>query len=236
MNQLILTNVYCDESCHLENDHHPAMVLGAVWCPAEKTRKISEEIRVIKQRHGLSPQFEIKWTKVSPAKLDFYLELVDYFFVEPDLHFRALVAPKDNLRHEEFNQDHDLWYYKMYFDMLKIIFSPVDHYRIYLDIKDTRGGDKVRTLHEVLSNNMYDFSREIIEHIQIVRSNEVEILQLADLLIGIISGVNCGPITSPAKNVLIDRMRQKSGYTLTKSTLYREMKVNLFYWKPKMGE
>jgi len=26
-------NVYCDESCHLENDHQTAMVLGAVWCP-----------------------------------------------------------------------------------------------------------------------------------------------------------------------------------------------------------
>jgi hypothetical protein len=231
-----LFNVYCDESCHLEYDHHPAMVLGAIWCPAEKSQKVAEEIRGIKQRYGLSPWFEIKWTKVSPAKLSFYLELVDYFFVEPDLHFRALVAPKENLRHPEFNQTHDLWYYKMYFDMLKIIFSPIDHYRIYLDIKDTHGGDKVRTLHEVLSNNIFDFSREIIERIQIVRSHEVEILQLADLLIGIISGVNHGPILSPAKNALIEQMRQKSGYTLIRSTLYREMKVNLFYWKPKMGE
>ena len=30
-------NVYCDESCHLENDHQKAMVLGAVWCPLDKT-------------------------------------------------------------------------------------------------------------------------------------------------------------------------------------------------------
>ncbi len=29
-------NVYCDESCHLENDHQPTMILGAVWCPLEK--------------------------------------------------------------------------------------------------------------------------------------------------------------------------------------------------------
>ena len=25
-------NVYCDESCHLENDHQKVMTLGAVWC------------------------------------------------------------------------------------------------------------------------------------------------------------------------------------------------------------
>ncbi len=34
-------NVYCDESCHLEGDHQPAMVLGAVWCPLERTPDIS---------------------------------------------------------------------------------------------------------------------------------------------------------------------------------------------------
>jgi len=51
-------NVYCDESCHLEHDRQPVMVLGAVWCPLEKTREISVPIRGIKTRHGLSPKFE----------------------------------------------------------------------------------------------------------------------------------------------------------------------------------
>jgi hypothetical protein len=59
-------NVYCDESCHLEHDHQPIMVLGAVWCPTEKAREISVSLRDIKKAHSLSPAFEIKWTKVSP--------------------------------------------------------------------------------------------------------------------------------------------------------------------------
>ena len=25
-------NIYCDESCHLENDDKPVMLLGAIWC------------------------------------------------------------------------------------------------------------------------------------------------------------------------------------------------------------
>ena len=25
-------NIYCDESCHLQNDNSNVMVLGAVWC------------------------------------------------------------------------------------------------------------------------------------------------------------------------------------------------------------
>jgi hypothetical protein len=35
-------NVYCDESCHLENDGQKAMVLGSVWCPKVKREEIAE--------------------------------------------------------------------------------------------------------------------------------------------------------------------------------------------------
>jgi len=230
-------NIYCDESCHLENDHQKVMVLGAIWCPLEKTRKISIQIRDIKKKHGLSPKFEIKWTKVSPAKLDFYRELVDYFFENEYLHFRALIVPdKSKLNHEAYKQDHDTWYYKMYFEMLKTIISPNEHYRIYLDIKDSRGGNKIAKLHDVLCNNMYDFSRDIIERIQIVRSHEIEILQITDLLVGAISYINRGLSNSSAKLSLINHIKQRTGYTLTKKTLLRENKFNLFIWQPSLLE
>lgn len=70
-------NIYCDESCHLENDHQKAMVLGAAWCPVGKTREIAIRLREIKQKHGLAQNFEIKWTKISPAKKEFYLDFLD---------------------------------------------------------------------------------------------------------------------------------------------------------------
>jgi hypothetical protein len=224
-------NVYCDESCHLEHDRQQVMVLGAVWCPLEKTREIAVHIREIKRQHGLGSELEIKWVKVSPAQVQFYLDVMDYFFDDDDLHFRALIVPdKSLLRHEEYNQSHDDWYYKIYFDMLKVILSPTDHYRIYVDIKDSRGGAKVDKLRDVLCNNMYDFSRQIIERVQIVRSHQVEIMQLADLLIGTIAYANRGLATSTAKTKLVERMKQRSGYQLTQTTLLRENKVNLFRW------
>jgi len=224
-------NVYCDESCHLEHDRQRVMVLGAVWCPLEKAREIAVRIREIKGQHGLGPEFEIKWVKVSPAQAQFYLDVMDYFFDDDDLHFRALVVPdKSLLRHNEYNQSHDDFYYKMYFDMLKVILSPTDHYRIYVDIKDSRGSAKVDKLRDVLCNNMYDFSRQIIERVQIVRSHQVEIMQLADLLIGTVAYANRGLGTSTAKTKLVERMKQRSGYQLTQTTLLRENKVNLFRW------
>ena len=224
-------NVSCDESCHLEHDWQEVMVLGAVWCPIEKTREIARSIRDIKERHGLACHFEIKWTKVSPGKIDFYIDLIDYFFEEPDLHFRALiVADKAGLQHEAYGQSHDEWYFKMYFTMLKAILRPNASYRIYLDIKDTRSAPKVRKLQDVLSNNAYDFSREIIQRVQTVRSHEIEQVQLADLFIGAIAYVNRNLSGSSAKQQLVELTRERSGYTLTRSTLYREDKLNLFRW------
>ena len=230
-------NVYCDESCHLENDHQQVMVLGAVWCPLEKAREISIRIREIKAQHGMKPGFEIKWTKVSRAKQQFYLDVLDDFFDDDDLRFRALIVPdKSRLQHDSFRQTHDEWYYKMYFDMLKVILSPEGRYRIYLDIKDTRGAAKVTKLHDVLCNNRYDFSRQIIERVQLVRSHEVEALQLADLLIGAVSYVNRGLSGNAGKQALVSRMRERSRYDLTRTTLLRENKVNVFRWHASEGQ
>jgi hypothetical protein len=224
-------NIYCDESCHLKNDLSKVMVLGAIWCSASKAREINLQIRNIKKRHSISKNLEIKWTKVSPAQLNFYLELVNYFFYEDDLHFRALIIPdKTKLRHEDFNQTHDDWYYKMYFDMLKIIFDPEHRYQIYLDIKDTRSAEKIEKLHDVLCNNIFDFSREIIAKVQTVRSHEVEILQLTDLLIGAIGYANRDLASSAAKMEIINLIRRRSRYSLKSQTLFRENKVNLFHW------
>ncbi len=224
-------NIYCDESCHLENDHCDVMILGAVWCPQKKVTQVFERLREIKVHHGLKSNFELKWTKVSTAKIDYYKDVLDYFFDNGDLNFRALIVPdKTKLQHERFNQTHDTWYFKMYFDMLKIIIDPEDCFNIYLDIKDTRSSRKVKKLHEVLSNANYDFSQTIIRKFQTVRSHEVELIQLADFLIGIVSYANRGLATSKAKLELVSRMRERSGYSLVKTTLMKEKKVNIFKW------
>ena len=203
-------NVYCDESCHLEHDRQQAMVLGAIWCPLDKTREIAVRLREIKQKHGLPAGFEVKWSKVSPARTGLYFDLVDYFFDDNDLHFRALIVPdKTKLQHDTISgQEYDIWYYKMYFDLLKVIFRPDAHYRIYLDIKDTRGVEKMARLQEALCNNRYDFSRNVIERLQLVRSHEIEQLQLADLLIGAVSYLYRDLHGSRAKAALVARVQE----------------------------
>jgi len=224
-------NIYCDESCHLENDHQKVMVLGAIWTPQGSTNDLFKASRELKIKHSLPPKFELKWGKVSAGQQDYYEDVLRWFWETPELSFRGLIVPdKDKLDHKSFEQTHDQWYYKMYFDLLKVIVDPNQRYNIYLDIKDTRGRKKVRKLHEVLSNAHYDFSRSIIERIQLVRSEEVELVQLADFIIGIVSYANRGLEENKAKHTLVQQLRAYSRYSLQTTTLLKENKLNLFRW------
>lgn len=224
-------NIYCDESCHLEHDGLGVMVLGSICCPLDKTREIASQIRHIKETHGLPGKFEIKWTKISPAKVALYIELINYFFDNNDLSFRAIIVPdKSKLHHDTRDQTHDEWYYKMYFTSLKAILDPNCVYRIYLDIKDTHSNTRITKLQDVICNSLYDFNRKIIKSVQPVHSHEVEQIQLADLLTGAVSYANRQLTSSPAKTALVSLIRSRSGYSLTQSTLLKEKKFNVFVW------
>lgn len=228
-------NFYCDETCHLEHDKINVMVIGTVWCPQNKLKEINKRIYQIKERNNIPRNRELKWTKVSPAKIDLYKDLINYFFDTDDLHLRALVIPdKSKLNHEKYKQTHDTWYYKMYFDMLRVVFDPKHRHEIYIDIKDTHSAQKAEELKKVCCNSIYDFSQTIIQRLQPIRSEEVQIMQLTDLLIGAIGYVNrkfsenCKK--SKAKEEIVDLIKRRSTYSMTKTTLLRENKFNLFIW------
>lgn len=229
-------NVYCDESCHLEHDRQRAMVLGALVCPVERRRVVAERLRDLKTGHRLGPDFEIKWSKVSPAKVEFYRAVIDYFFDDDDLSFRALIVPdKTILDHATHHQSHDEFYYKMYYDMLKVLFDPACEYSIYLDIKDTRSAARTRKLEEILSTKLrsdYGVARRIIHPIQLVRSHQVQQVQLADLLVGAVSYANRELSKNAGKNALVVRIQERARHNLTSSTLLRAKKLNLLRWEP----
>lgn len=229
-------NVYLDESCHLEHDQIPVMVLGAVWCPLDATPQISRRVQEIKRDHGLPPEFEIKWVKVSPGGQKLYLDLLNLFFDDDDLHFRGIVIPdKSLLDHSRYSQDHDQWYYKMCFTLLEPIVSPRERYCIYLDIKDTHSAVKGRKLREVLCNSRYDFGCRMIERVQPIRSEESPVLQLADLLIGALAHRVRGLQGSEAKQRVIERIQERTHWPLGTTTWLREPKFNVLRWQAGGG-
>jgi len=43
-----MKRLYCDESCHLENDGNDIMVLGAIMCDEIVKNQVFKEIKLIK--------------------------------------------------------------------------------------------------------------------------------------------------------------------------------------------
>ena len=228
-------NVYCDESCHLEGDKQPVMLMGAVWCPQKEVVRLSREVQYMKTHHKATG--ELKWTKVSKARLDFYLEIVDWFLAETSLHFRGLVVlHKERLKHTLFNQgSHDDFYYKMYFSLLSKILNPEEQYSIYLDIKDTRSRLKLRKLGEVLCNDKYDFTSQMIKHLQNICSHESYLLQVCDFLLGAVSYRHRGLSGNSTKVEIICYLEEQLGRELLRSTPLWEEKFNLFLFTPRQA-
>ena len=229
-------NIYCDESCHLENDNHKSMVIGGISCPISKVRDITSKIKLLKEAHNLPRKREFKWTKVSPAKEKFYNELVDLFIKEDCLRFRAIkVADKTQLNHKKFNQTHNDWYYKIYYDMLKHVLQPHKNYNIYIDIKDTIGCQKICKLQEILQYKTRNDAVGI-QKIQQIRSYESEILQLADVLIGAVGYKDrldelTNKKTSSVKLSLCNKIENELSVNFTKNSRFVDEKFNLLIWE-----
>ena len=146
-------NIYCDESCHLIKDKNNIMLLGAIWCPEEKKKEISKKIIAIKNKYNLPQNREMKWVKFSQSKIDCYKELINYFFEEPDLHFRVVVI--DNKQNfDNKNCSWDEFYYKTYFYLLRNNLQPESFFNIYIDKKDTQCKYKIFKLRDVLCNSV----------------------------------------------------------------------------------
>ena len=235
MNELI--NIYCDESCHLPGDGQKAMVLGGLQCHSVDAADHNKAIADLKRKYGMPPFFEIKWNSASPYKHDLYAELVEYFFSMPSLGFRAwVVKDKTILDHEHFQQTHDDWYYKMYYYLIRDMIDTSQRYRVFLDLKDTRGRLKLRKLHEVLSTTNHDSSMNIIKDMQHIHSHDVGLMQLADLLIGAVSYQVRGLSGNKTKESILKLIKRKSGRSLRGNTPRLEKKFNICFWQPNLKE
>lgn len=227
-------NIYCDESCHLPHDKIDLMVIGGISCPKEKAEYINKAIRDIKVQNGVYKFAEIKWTKVSESKYKMYEELLDLFFDTSYLTFKAVVAlNKSHLNYEKFHLTHDDWYQRIYYLTLREIINIGNDYHVYVDIKDTKGSAKINQLKDVLNNVVGYFYDETVRNIQLVRSDQIQLLQLADLFIGAVAYSNRGLCTNSAKLKLIEHIEDRSNRTLTKSTPKTEDKINIFKWLPR---
>jgi hypothetical protein len=226
--------IYCDESCHVMNDGFNTMAIGGVFFPAEMREEIKKEIRNLKMKHGIKSSTEIKWTKVSENKFDFYSELIEYFFSKENLGFRVIVVKnKKSLDHEKYHQTHNSFYSKMYYLLLsrKHFGRSFD---AFFDVKDTHGGPRISKMKKYLLNQNTGIG--LTEQIN---SSDSDILQLADVLVGAVTYYH-RYIDKPktenknAKKKIVNQIFNH-GVNFAKKTNPQESKFNLFIWEPNYG-
>lgn len=209
-------NRYCDESCHLENDHKRYMFLGYVSCAYNQVKIHTCRIKDIKSTHNFYA--EIKWNKVSMSKLKFYLDLVDYFFAT-DLKFRAIGIDKSKTMCEDFDE----YYYKMYHNLLIHDINITHTCNVYLDIRDTLSAYKVSKLKELL------IKYGAFRNVQTIDSKESLLLQLTDFILGALSyDKNNDTKENEAKCIIIDRIKKRANGSWC-DCMDEDKNTNIFY-------
>lgn len=224
--------VYCDETCHLESIEKPFMVLGAVYCQKNQINSINKYIKKLKKQYNLKPTSEIKWTKISNSTLNFYKDLINYFFINQNIRFRAVICDKRKLNHKKYNQTHDQWYHKMYYEMIRYFMDSDNSYEIYPDIKDTNSYRNFQLVSNYLKLSLNDSNGKTIKKIQPIRSNESYILQITDVLIGALQYNKNGLNTSHSKMEIVRLIKDHVVDGIDETTPYNKNKFNILVWEP----
>lgn len=223
-------NVYCDESCHLVSNDSKYMLIGAVYCPKYKVKKVNEYIEHLKENYNLSDKIELKWNKIDKKTEKLYLDIINYFFNNDDLKFRVIVVDKTKLDHEKYNQTENDFYHKAYYDMLKYIIIPGNSYNIYPDIKDTNSYYYHQVMLDYLRIKMSDTNKKTIKKVQPIRSYEAPILQINDILIGALSYYYRNLSGNSVKLNIINEIKKLYQNDFDSSSYYSNTKFNIFIW------
>lgn len=226
-------NVYCDESCHLKSNDSKYMLIGAIYCPKFKVKKINEYIEHLKKNYNLSDKIELKWNKIDKKTEKLYLDIITYFFNNDDLKFRVIVIDKTKLNHEKYNQTENDFYHKAYYEMLKYIITPGNSYNIYPDIKDTNSYYYHQIMLEYLRLKMADTNKKTIKKVQPIRSYEAPILQINDILIGALSYHYRGLSKNNIKLNIVNEINKLYQNDFDISSYYNNTKFNIFIWRSR---
>jgi hypothetical protein len=221
--------VYCDEAYpDLFSSINPQaryLLIGSVWLKSDDRERFKAEIHKLRHLYKIGGEF--KWTKVSPSKADFYKALLTWFHEQgEDLRFRCIAIDHNQVDLINFHHsDQELGFYKFYYQMLHHWIHSFNEYRIYCDYKRNRLRDRLHTLKRCLN---YANLAAAINTMQSVRSRESVLIQLADVLVGLVSGRLNGRLRDGgAKEEVVKHLEALQGREIAPTPLC-EKKLNVF--------
>ena len=214
----MLIDVYCDESRQdllvnksQINEFNRYVCIGGIWVPYEKRAYLKKEINYLKAKYGIKNEF--KWGNVSTNKVRFYTELIDLFFraENKDILFRCVVIDASEVDDEKYNDsDHELGYYKFYYQLLHNWLTAANEYYIFTDFKTNKDNNRLHELRRIVNRSLHG---ENVKVLQAIDSEESVILQLQNILMGAVAyKFNYGDRgKSVAKNQLVRAVEEKLG-------------------------
>ncbi len=225
--------IYCDESrqeLFYDKDKTSSgfALIGGIWLDAAHRASVKAEIKSIRAKHNLYSEF--KWTKVSERYIGFYMDLISYFFREDALRFRTIVLKNTELDSVKFHDgDNELMFYKFYYQLIKHWLEDGNTYRVFVDLKTNRKRDRLEVLRKYLQWSNLAAS---IEHLQALPSVQVDLIQLADLLLGAVGARANGHTESKAKGQLLSHAEACLKHPLGNPTDRCDEKFNVFRFHP----
>jgi len=221
--------VYCDESQpDLFFSKHPRLrflLIGSLWLPEDLRHELKEKVKAIRQKHNTWG--EIKWSKVSPDRLSFFLDLIDLFAsYDLDVRFRCIAVDHAQVNMALHEYDSELGFYKFYYQLVHHWILDFNEYQIFCDIKTNRDSKRLHTLQQCLS---YASLSSCISSIQSLPSRQVALIQMCDLLLGA-AGSRLNNTLSPgsAKETVVKRLESCLGISKLGPTDLSEKKFNIF--------
>lgn len=220
-------NVYCDEST-VNSKEDNIMVIGGVMCPTQDKQRLVNEIKSLRSCYGIRGEFG--WKTVCPSAIGFFKSLIYLFCQEESLKFRCVVVDRDKTKFSDSEERFQKIYYQVFNNWL----DRRNRYRIFIDRRVDRV-DRVPVLRSCLiGTRAFGASVQFVEEVE---SNEVELIQLADLFIGAIGYARNKrdklPESSEAKKALCRDIELKMKiYDLSSyETGPYEEKFNIFYFR-----
>ena len=222
-------DIYCDECfpdlfCSGKPQAKYALI-GSLWLPTAKRDDYKKAIRELRDKHRLGG--EMKSRKVSPSRLEFYKELLDWFVGQgEDLRFRVIVIEAAKLNFAIYHQSNpELGFYKFYYQLLIHWLHPNNSYGIYCDYQTNQAPNRLAEMKQIL-RHVKPLSE--IRQVQWVRSKESLLTQLSDILTGLVSArLNGTSQLGSAKTQLLEHLEARLGHAI-QSTNAGEQKVNVF--------
>jgi acyl-CoA-binding protein len=222
--------VYCDESMpDLFTSKKPGnrryLMIGSLWLPASLRDEIKEKIGELREKYNTWG--EIKWTKISHPRADFYLALIDLFIsYKYDLRFRCIAVDHSQVNMSLLDNDEELGFYKFYYQLLHHWILDFNAYRILCDVKTNRDPKRLQVLRRCLQ---YANLSSKIEDIQSLPSSKVALIQLCDLLLGAASSrMNKTLKEGSAKEQVLQSLEHHLNIAALAPTSRNEQKFNIF--------